>query len=251
MKRVEARVVSKRRLTDDIFSLWIEQSELARQTAPGQFLNVRVGSGSDPLLRRPISAADVRDGQVRLVFRVVGRGTALLSRSRAGDTLDVLGPLGRPAPIPRGRSVLVCGGGVGAAPLFFLTRRLKERNRVKVFLGARSRDQLILARDFRGLGVPVAVATDDGSLGRRGTVVDLAAEAVEQEAKPMVMACGPRAMLAALVAAVDPVETWGFVEERMGCGTGICYCCALKRKSGGYVRVCEDGPVVLLNEVEL
>jgi dihydroorotate dehydrogenase electron transfer subunit len=110
---------------------------------------------------------------------------------------------------------------------------------------------LILLKEFRALDVPVTVATDDGSLGRRGFVTALAGPAVAEMTRPLVMSCGPKAMLADLVRRLDPVPVWGFVEERMGCGTGICYCCALERKSGGYVRFCQDGPVVLLNEVKL
>ena len=220
------------------------------------------------MLRRPISVADVEAGRVRLVFRVVGRGTALLSHVRTGDELDVLGPLGRPVPEMRGKDVLICGGGIGAAPLLFLARRLTKANRPRVFVGARTKTELLLLREFRGLGAKVAVATDDGSVGHHGVVTELVeAEAKSQKPKAKrqngqgrsavggkrlaVLACGPRPMLAGLVKRLDPIPVWGFVEERMGCGTGICYCCALPKKGGGHVRFCEEGPVVRLNEVVL
>ena len=222
----------------------------------------------DPLLRRPISVADVEAGRVRLVFRVVGRGTALLSHVRSGDELDVLGPLGRPAPEMRGQDVIICGGGIGAVPLLFLARRLAKTNRLRVFVGARTRAELLLLREFRGIGVQVAMATDDGSAGHHGVVTELV-EAEVKSQKPRaksqdagrpsavsrqpsaIFACGPRPMLADLVKRLDPIPIWGFVEERMGCGTGICYCCALPKKGGGHVRFCEEGPVVRLNEVVL
>jgi dihydroorotate dehydrogenase electron transfer subunit len=251
-----------------IFSIWLEAPGIARAIRPGQFLNVKVSSGVDPLLRRPISVADVEGKRVRLVFRKVGRGTALLSHVRAGDELDVLGPLGRPAPEMRGQDVLLCGGGIGAAPLLFLARRLKRANRLQAFVGARTKAELLLVKEFRGLGARVATATDDGSARFHGTVTELV-EAQVKSQKPKgkgqsagrrsaasgqrlaVFACGPRPMLADLVKRLDPIPVWGFVEERMGCGTGICYCCALPKKDGGHVRFCEEGPVVRLNEVVL
>ena len=213
------------------------------------------------MLRRPISVADVAGKRVRLVFRRVGRGTELLSHVRKGDELDVLGPLGRPAPETRGKDVLLCGGGIGAAPLLFLARRLAKANRLRVFIGARTRAELLLLREFRSVGAEVATATDDGSAGFHGVVTELVEAQVKRQntGRPSavsrqpsaIFACGPRPMLADLVKRLDPIPIWGFVEERMGCGTGICYCCALPKKDGGHVRFCEEGPVVRLNEVVL
>lgn len=256
-----ARVAARSQLTPDIHSLWLEEPYLARRVKPGQFVNVRCSAGPDPVLRRPISVADVRGTKLRLVYRVKGRGTAMLARFRNGDVIDLLGPLGRPAPPLANLDILVCGGGVGIAPLLFLARQLKGTNRVAAALGARSRQELILVDEFRKLGVRVGVATDDGSSGHHGPVTDLAGNSIgyrETERPPAVrrrpsaaFACGPKPMLAALVRKLHPVPVWGFIEERMGCGTGVCYCCALPKKGGGYVRFCEEGPVVLLNEVEL
>jgi dihydroorotate dehydrogenase electron transfer subunit len=261
MKPVRCPVTQARELCAGVFSLWLEAPDIARRVRPGQFLNVKVSSGLDPLLRRPISVCDVERNRVRLVFRVVGRGTALLGRARAGDELDVLGPLGRPAPELHHKDVLLCGGGIGTAPLLFLARRLKRANRLQVLLGARTKAELLLVREFRALGEPVALATDDGSVGHKGMVTELAEAEVRRQksegrsqkgrSDKVVFACGPRPMLADLVKRLDPIPVWGFVEERMGCGTGICYCCALPKKGGGHVRFCEEGPVVRLNEVVL
>ncbi len=261
-------VVRARELCAGVFSLWLEAPGIARAIRPGQFLNVKVSGGVDPLLRRPISVADVHGNRVRLVFRKVGRGTALLSHTRVGEELDVLGPLGRPAPEMRGQDVLLCGGGIGAAPLLFLARRLAKANRVQVFVGARTKAELLLLKEFRATGARVATATDNGSAGHHGVVTELVEDDVKGQRSKVkgqsagrrsavsgkrlaVFACGPRPMLADLVRRLDPIPVWGFVEERMGCGTGICYCCALPKRGGGHVRFCEEGPVVLLNEVVL
>jgi dihydroorotate dehydrogenase electron transfer subunit len=271
MKPTRCPVIQARELCAGVFSLWLEAPDIARRVRPGQFLNVKVSDGVDPLLRRPISVCDVERNRVRLVFRVVGRGTALLGRARAGDELDVLGPLGRPAPELRHKDVLLCGGGIGTAPLLLLARRMKRTNRLQVVIGARTKAELLLVREFRALGAPVAIATDDGSAGYKGMVTELVADEIRSQ-KPecrvqksgvqsprsrvygppsAVFACGPRPMLADLVKRLDPIPVWGFVEERMGCGTGICYCCALPKKGGGHIRFCEEGPVVRLNEVVL
>jgi dihydroorotate dehydrogenase electron transfer subunit len=285
MKPTRYPVVQARELCAGVFSLWLEAPGIARRVRPGQFVNVKVSGGIDPLLRRPVSVCDVDRNWVRLVFRVVGRGTALLGRTRVGDELDLLGPLGRPAPELHNKEVLLCGGGIGTAPLLFLAGRLKRENRVKVLLGARSKAELLLVKEFRALWVPVAIATDDGSAGYKGMVTELVEGQVKSQSdyvcfperakrvegslkrdsstplrssrndtgrqQPVVFACGPRPMLADLVKRLDPIPVWGFVEERMGCGTGICYCCALPKKGGGHVRFCEEGPVVRLNEVVL
>lgn len=271
--RYSVPVTAKTWLTGDVASLWVRVPELAKPASPGQFLGLKAGPDADPLLRRPVSIADVLGDNLRLVFRVVGRGTELLSRLKPGDVLDVLGPLGRPAPLSRklsaaGRRLVLCGGGVGAAPLLFLARRLRMGPSLRVVLGARTKSQLILVKEFRSLGARVSVATDDGSAGYRGMVTDLVEKEfrtpntgrrAQNKGRPSavsrqpsaIAACGPRPMLRRLVQIADPIPVWGFVEERMGCGTGVCYCCALPRKNGGYVRFCQEGPVVLLNEVEL
>ncbi|MEO0080436.1 MAG: dihydroorotate dehydrogenase electron transfer subunit [candidate division WOR-3 bacterium] len=251
MKQLTATVTDVQRLTKDIFSIWLNAAELAQTAKPGQFVNIRVGEGEELLLRRPVSIADVFGQKVRLIFRIVGKGTAWLSQVPKGCGLDLLGPLGRPVRIPKGRDILVCGGGVGAAPLLFLTRRLARQNRVYVVLGAKSRKEMILVREFKRLRVKGYIATNDGSLGWKGTASELAELVANELNRPIVYACGPRPMLQDIVARLPGHEIWGFAEERMGCGTGICHCCALARKDGGYIRLCRDGPVVLLNGVRL
>ncbi len=256
-RRFVVPIVARKWLTDRIISLWVEAAEVAALAKPGQFVGLTVPL-SGVLLRRPISIADVTSNRIRLIFQIVGRGTAHLSLLQVGDRVDVLGPLGRPIPLrlvrrPATASLwpVLCGGGVGAAPLLFLARKLRLGARLKVFLGARTNNCLILLKEFRGLGAQVEVATDDGSAGYHGSVTQLLESKITHDRVSAVFACGPRLMLRQLVKVVEPLPVWGFVEERMGCGTGICYCCALPRNGGGYVRFCQEGPVVMLNDVEL
>ncbi len=263
-----ALVVGRTWLTSDIVSIWIRETILARTVDPGQFLGVKPGLGPDPMLRRPLSVADVAGNRLRLIFQVRGRGTEMLARAKPGDYLDVLGPLGKPAPPLDQYRLVVCAGGVGAAPLLYYVRRMKKRRHTQVFLGARSKERLILVDEFQRTGVPVMVATDDGSAGYHGTVTELLVNRIRVQdpegtgkkygaqqtggvKRLVVLACGPKPMLAELVCRLAPFPVWGYIEERMGCGTGICYCCALPRRDGGYTRFCQEGPVVLLNEVIL
>ncbi len=239
-------------------SVELFEPQLAKKVQPGQFFGVKIPNSGELLLRRPISVADVKKHLFRLIFKVVGKGTTILSKAKSNDEWSLLGPLGKPAFLPDNREVFLVGGGVGAAPLLFLCRRLVQRNRVKVVLGARTKRGLILKEEFEELGVKVHVTTEDGSIGERGVVTTLTERLVRtaggSEAGgrgPVVFACGPKEMLKDLNCRLKKVEVWGFFEERLGCGLGICYGCALPKKNGGYIRLCREGPVLPLREVLL
>jgi len=233
------------------FLLRIGASQVAREAAPGQFLMFRVGPTYDPLLRRPFSVCRVVGEEVEVMYRVVGRGTALLSERRPGEELKVLGPLGRGFRPPHGPPLLVAGG-MGVAPLIFWAQRLRELGYgPTVLLGAASAGELLGEGILREVGAEVRVATEDGSLGFRGTVVEL----LERELEPshFVYACGPSGMLRRVVALVEakglPCQI--SVEEVMACGVGACMGCAVRARAGGYLLACKDGPVFDGEEVTL
>lgn len=278
-----ARVVSRRRLAPGVVSVWLRAPAIARVIQPGQFVQVQIPNSRrdassatcpEPFLRRPFSVAQQQRDRIRVVFREVGRGTVLLAATRPGDEWNLLGPLGKPAPKVRDRDIIFVGGGIGAAPLLFLAERICRENRVRVILGARNRQELILRAEFRKLGVKLEFSTDDGSLGARALVTDSlqsairiprtanrpppAAEvsgqriAVSGERCPVVFACGPRPMLRKVKELTRGLESYAFWEERMGCGTGICYGCAVKRVDGkGYLRFCQEGPVLRMSDIEI
>jgi dihydroorotate dehydrogenase electron transfer subunit len=147
--------------------------------------------------------------------------------------------------------VIVCAGGVGAAPLLFLTRKLIAKNRVWILIGARTKQELILIPEFRQLGARVLVTTEDGCAGKKGLVTELLTGVVKDLAKPVIYACGPKMMLKGIIEIAGRVQVWGFIEERLGCGAGICYCCGIEKREGGYLRLCQEGPVVDLSRVVL
>lgn len=229
--------------------------DLAASIRAGQFLNIKVADGYDPLLRRPFSAYRTDDGNVEVIFNIVGKGTALLSRKVAGDVLDVLGPLGVPYSLDD-RSFttgLLVGGGLGVAPLPIATSGLKAAGkRVMTFLGGRNARQVVQEH----LENPL-IATDDGSLGFRGTVVDLlrAELAKHRVPAPKIFACGPTPMLRAVAefARASGIPCEVSLEGPMACGIGICQGCPVELTGTDrkYALMCKDGPVFDIEKIRI
>lgn len=259
------RVIKQEEAVPGCRLMCLDAPEIARAAVPGQFLHVRCRDGQDPILRRPISIhfIDREQGRVYILYRVAGRGTALLARVPAGDEVDVIGPLGKGYTLPAaGERVAVVGGGMGAAPLLFLLKEIaaipgRDAGLTSVFLGAPGASSLPGAEQVRKLGFSLEVATDDGSGGFKGTVVELFSKKAGGLDFDRIYACGPKPMLRSLAAAVGAgtsVEV--SVEERMGCGVGACLSCACKVRSGPgeefkNAHVCIDGPVFNLRELVL
>jgi dihydroorotate dehydrogenase electron transfer subunit len=248
-------VTSVRSPARGVFVLAFLSPSIASSLLPGQFLNFRVGEGNDPLLRRPFSAYRVEKNQVEIIFNVVGRGTSLLSALRPGDRIDVLGPLGVPFRFSGedfDTGVLI-GGGLGVAPLPLLTRALRKAGKnVLTFVGGRTASLLLTEY----LETPLT-ATDDGSAGFHGTVVQLARErlAGEKVLRPKIFACGPTPMLKAVAefarASALPCEV--SLEGPMGCGIGICQGCPVELigEEKKYALMCKDGPTFDIRAIKL
>ncbi len=228
--------------------------DIAKFTLPGQFVNIRVHSGSDPLLRRPFSVSRVVGEHIEILFNVVGAGTDILARKRPGDVLNVLGPLGVPYGIQGDfRNALLIAGGLGVAPMPILTQHLKSLGKhVETFLGART--ALHLAVDHLH---NVHVATDDGSKGFHGNVVRLAEEYLREHPAntAKIFACGPTRMLKAVssFALSAGIECEISLEGEMACGIGICQGCPVELVGGQrkYALVCTDGPAFHCQDIIL
>ncbi len=255
---LDCRIVSHHKVALDCRRLVLATPEVAAVARPGQFLHVRCNGTADPLLRRPFSIHDVdrERGLVTLLYRVVGRGTALLATRRKRQKVNVLGPLGRGFQVPlECRRVVLVGGGMGIAPLFFLVRELAVdlTRAIWVLHGARTAGELNFV-NFGALPVHLRVATDDGSLGFRGSVVGLFKELAPEVQPDWVSAAGPTGMLRALGQEMRRLGLPGefSLEERMGCGIGACVCCSCRigsPENWNYQRVCADGPVFPAGEV--
>ncbi|MDF1555618.1 MAG: dihydroorotate dehydrogenase electron transfer subunit [Deferrisomatales bacterium] len=222
--------------------------------APGQFVMLKVADSIDPLLRRPFSIHRMHpSGEFEVLFRVAGQGTRLLSAVHVGTRVDAIAPLGSAFPLDAANPLLV-GGGVGVAPLLFLTDALLERgSRPKLLLGGRSDRDILCHDDFGCLAVPYELATEDGSLGEEGLVTRLLTRGLRSaEAGVTVFSCGPARMLAAVarVCADRQVPCWVSMEAYMACGVGACLGCVIPGTNGAYLRVCKEGPVFPADAVD-
>jgi len=258
----KGRVTSLREIRPAIFSLWAHAPEICASAKPGQFIHVRVSDQYLPLLRRPLSIGRVVGEEVELVWRVVGEGTRLLAELQVGDSIDLLGPLGRPFTIPAmdTHSILV-GGGLGMPPMVYLHQHLQASGRTAtLYLGVRSRDDIPLADDDPLLQQVIVVA-EDGVGYRKGLVTEPVLEEIRQIEsrdslkRTAVYSCGPWGLVAALQKLLPQGElllSEVSLEQQMGCGMGVCQGCAVSAEGGPtpYQLVCSDGPVFDLFSVE-
>ncbi len=239
MALYKAPVLHNREAAKDIFIIEVEYHGKNIVPLPGQFFNILSGAGYDPLLRRPISVGGFEDGRLTFYYKVVGDGTRAMSLLKAGDIIDMMGPLGSGFDLLPGRSLLI-GGGIGIAPLVYLSGALKNiGGDVSAILGfAASKDMYIA-------GMPgaesVTVFTADGSEGKKGYPTD---DPALISGADQIYSCGPLAMMknVAKIAAEARIEAFYSLEEKMACGIGACLGCALKTASGMKM-VCKDGPV--------
>ena len=260
----EAKILKNRPL-GGYWKLVFEDAEGAlAQALPGQFVNLRLQPGYSPLLRRPFSIARILPGprksrKIEVLYAILRGGTRLLSGKKPGESINVLGPLGRPFPhLDRSHPALIVSGGIGVAPLIFLSEALKARKIPQaVFLGARTGSDLVELDVFKKLKVPLALATDDGSMGRKGFVTQLLDEYLASGKAPkgsVIHACGPRPMFktVAKVAAKHGVKAYLSWEEHMACGLGICLTCACPVDQGDgpkMVRTCVEGPAIEASQI--
>jgi dihydroorotate dehydrogenase electron transfer subunit len=237
------RVVECAPIAERVFSLVFDAPDVAYSVAPGQFVHVKCGDAL--LLRRPISVCDTDGTLVKLVFEVKGGGTEWLSRRKRGDELDVLGPLGSGFP-ETDKKVLLIGGGIGTAPLLLAARKLGKN--CDAVLGFSSLGKAILLPEFASSCNSLKIYSDDGSIGAKGFVTDFFSSEHPTPNAELIFACGPKPMLRR-IAELSPLPVYVSMEERMGCGIGTCLTCVCKT-SGGYSRVCKDGPVFEGDSIE-
>ena len=254
-KKITVTVVSQKQIAEQIYDLWLE-TELAQEAHAGQFVAVYPHNAAT-LLPRPISICEVdRDrSRMRLVYRIAGKGTAEFSACRAGDHLEVLGVLGNGFPIEKaaGKKVFLMGGGIGIPPMLQLAKELDADKHI--LLGYRNQD-LFLQEDLAENG-QVYIATEDGSVGVQGNVMDIIR--VNELQADVIMACGPMPMLRAVKAYAEEqgIEAYISLEERMACGVGACLGCVCRTREIDHhshvnnARICTDGPVFEAGEVEI
>ena len=253
-----AEVLKQECIAPDIYSMWLQTDKIAEQAVPGQFISVYSNDGSR-LLPRPISLCEIdrENGRLRIVYRVTGEatGTEEFSHYQAGDAIELLGPLGNGFPLERakGKQVFLIGGGIGIPPMVQLAKELDDK--AVAIMGYRNADTF-LDRELSEHAT-LYVATEDGSLGTKGNVIDCIRE--NGLKADVLFACGPTPMLRALKAYAKEagIECWISMEERMACGIGACLACVCKstevdaHSQVKNKRVCKEGPVFLADDVEL
>lgn len=254
--KMKSTVIEQKMIADGICSMWLDAKEVAVQAKPGQFISV-YSNDKSRVLPRPISICEIdrEKGTLRIVYRVVGKGTEEFSKAEAGDSFEILGPLGNGFPIEeaKGKKVLMIGGGIGVPPMLQTAKEIEGE--AIIVSGYRNQD-LFLKEELESAGT-LFITTEDGSVGTKGNVVDAIRE--NQIEADMIFACGPKPMLRALkkYALEKGIPCWISMEEKMACGVGACLACVCQSKdvdSHSHVhnkRICKDGPVFLSTEVEL
>lgn len=252
-EKERAVVVSQEKIATDIYSLWL-RAEAAVSAKAGQFISMYTND-SGKLLPRPISICEIdkENKQLRVVYRVTGEntGTEQFSKLVSGDEIEILGPLGNGFPLKEKKAFLI-GGGIGIPPMLELAKQLDAEKQIVVGY----RDELFLTEELSENG-KVYVATEDGSAGTKGNVLDAIRE--NGLTADIIYACGPTPMLRALktYAEENNIECYISMEERMACGIGACLACVCKSKEKDHhtnvhnKRICKDGPVFLATEVDL
>ena len=244
-------VIFNKSVGPETFLMGLRSGEIVAEAAPGQFVMIQVSPGLSPLLRRPFSICGILGDDLFLVlYRVVGQGTAILSRVKKGESVSVLGPLGRGFEFPEGRQrSLLVAGGMGIAPLLFLAQVIESRH-VMFMAGYRSSDEILSIDEIGLSNMEILMSTDDGTTGHRGPITDLleAQLGINSKGAPVVFACGPLPMLKRVATQTihHDVPCQVSLETTMACGIGACQGCAVKSASPEirpYYHVCQDGPV--------
>lgn len=233
------KVLSNQKIAKDVFKMILE-GDTQYITAPGQFVNIML---EGRFLRRPISICDCDEGTITIIYKVVGEGTAQMSKMPVGTMLDVLTGLGNGYDISKSTKPLLIGGGVGVPPMYMLAKRLIEAGQKPVVvLGFNTSEEIFYEDEFKALGADVRVTTVDGSYGVKGFVTDAFPDDYDY-----FYTCGPIPMFKAVNAKSTTSGQFSF-EERMGCGFGACMGCSCKTKYGNK-RICKDGPVLVKEEI--
>lgn len=258
MKHKETcKVISQECLSEGIYSMWLSTKDIAKDAVAGQFISLYCKDGSR-ILPRPISICEVdkENNALRIVYRVVGKGTDEFSKYEAGQEIPVLGPLGNGF-FKKDKTAMLIAGGIGIPPMLELAKELKHEYGCKIQIVIGYRDGQMFLKDELSKYGDVYVATEDGSFGTKGNVIN----AIEENklTADVIYSCGPTPMLRAVknFGMLNNIETQLSLEEKMACGIGACLACVCQSKeidNHSHVhnkRVCADGPVFYAEEVEI
>ncbi len=261
-KQIHAKLLEKKQLTKDIYHFKVKADDIVKESKPGNFVEIRVTEQTEPFLRRPISIynLDKENGVLEFIFQVKGKGTEILAKKEVGEDIDIMGPLGFGTFKLEGRkNIAILGGGIGIFPLYELAKQAKQnRIQVNTYLGFRNKEYVVLENEFQNVSDKLTITTDDGTYKQKGFAIDFLKQDIENNKIDCIYACGPLPMLRAVreLAIQKNLDCQISLEERMGCGIGLCLGCAVKKAESPedapeYYHVCKGGPVFQAKDVEI
>ena len=253
-KQVFAELIKKEKLLEGLYKFSVDAKEIVELANPGNFIEIRINENSDPFLRRPISIynLDKENGVLEFIFQVKGKGTELLAKKKEGDKIDIIGPLGNGTfKFEEYKNIAVIGGGIGIFPLYELSKQAKNAGKkVYTYLGFRNKDLVTLEKEFEDVSTTLTITTDDGSYKNSGFAINYLKNDLEKNNIDCIYACGPLPMLKAVkkLAEEKEIPCQISLEEKMGCGMGVCLGCAVRTATSTddnpqYLHVCKAGPV--------
>lgn len=259
--QLNAKLVKKEQLKQDIYKFSVQAKEITEIAKPGQFIEIRITEQVEPFLRRPISIynIDKQNGILEFIFQVKGNGTEILAKREEGQSVDIIGPLGNGTfEFNKYKNISIIGGGIGVFPLYELSKQAKQQGKkVNTYLGFRDKDFVVLENEFKKVSDNLILSTDNGTYGKSGFAIDFLKEDAKEQKPDCIYACGPLPMLRAVkkFAEESNIDCQVSLEEKMGCGIGVCVGCAVKKANSSkevpeYYGVCKAGPVFDAKEVD-
>lgn len=248
----KAEIVNIIDLNRDYYEMILFSPQISKLARPGQFINIKVQEGDFPLLRRPFSIWSAKENYIELLIKEIGIGTKILRKERRGK-ISVIGPLGKPFPFPEKSEVIVLiGGGTGIVPLCFYAEKIE--NKKIFFMGFKHSPNSYILKRVEEISDKIFISTEDGSFGFKGILSDLFEEEFKKidSEKTKYFLCGPYEMLKVFEKILPLERSYVSLEGIMGCGFEICMGCAVKKRGEDkYIRVCKEGPLFLLKDIEI
>jgi dihydroorotate dehydrogenase electron transfer subunit len=234
------KIISNLEIAPNYYKLTFSAPEITKIAKPSQFINIRVNNTCDPLLRRPFSIYDINNDELTIIYKVVGKGTQILSEKKPGELLDVIGPLGSSFKLPASNSkIAVIAGGIGLAAVHAVIKN--SENEFDLFYGVKSKNELIEVDYWESLAEKTFLSSDDGSCGEKTFITDLFNKHANNY--NLLLCCGPKIMMRKISQNNPNIESYFMLEEYMACGLGLCMGCVCETKSGN-VRICKEGPAL-------
>lgn len=248
---VTGRILVNEAINANVKRMVIEAPQIAKLAQPGQFVHVKK-TDSVNFLRRPFSIADAdnENGTITLIYRIVGKGTAEYAKMSVGEEFSILGPIGNGFELKSGRPLLI-GGGVGIAPLIYLSRKLENEKPI-LLIGGKNKDEVFWEKYLQEFADKIYITTDDGSVGFKGFTIQLLPQILAENKIEHIYTCGPNIMMegVAKLAHEKNIDCQVSLEKRMACGIGVCLGCTFEGKLTQKRRkVCTEGPVFPSKEV--